>query len=96
MTTREEFIQTLKTRLDEWNANIDELEAQLHKTEAEARIQLEQQLQELKKKRDSARNDLHSLQSASEEAFKDMSGGMELAWSAISESFRSALSRFRD
>ncbi|AFG36212.1 hypothetical protein [Spirochaeta africana] len=96
MATREEFIQKLKTKLDDWNANIDELEAQLHKVEEGSREKLQTQIQELKKKRDEARSDLHRVQSASAEAFEDMRDGLELAWDSVSEAFRSALHRFLD
>ncbi|GAB6088529.1 sll1863 family stress response protein [Spirochaeta dissipatitropha] len=96
MSAREELIQKLKTRLDEWNKSIDELEAQAEKVEADAKIKLQEQLQDLKKQRDSARNDLRDLQSASSEAFEDMKDGLEQAWKSINDSFRSALTRFKD
>lgn len=96
MSAREELIQKLKTRLDEWNKSIDELEAQAEKVEADAKIKLQEQLQELKKQRDSARNDLRDLQSAGSEAFEDMKDGLEQAWKSINDSFRSALTRFKD
>lgn len=96
MVTREEFIEELKRKLDDWNKSIDELEQRVQSVEASSRDTLQEQLQDLKKKRDSARNDLHTLQSASAEAFEDMRAGMELAWQSIGDSFRSALSRFRE
>lgn len=96
MPSREDFIQGLKTRLDEWNSAIDELELKLHKVEADSKAKLEEQLQDLKKKRDSARNDLHNVQAASAEALEDMKSGLDLAWQSMNDSFRSALSRFRD
>ena len=91
---RDEFVEKMKAKLDEWNAEIDKLQAQARAAEAENKANYEKQLAEMRKHRDQAQAKMKEAQSASDAAWDDMRKGMENAWENISSSFRKAWSRF--
>jgi uncharacterized coiled-coil DUF342 family protein len=54
MYEREQYFEKAKAQLDKWNARIDELQAKADGAEADARIEYEKQINELRGKRDEA------------------------------------------
>ena len=94
MTTRHEYIEKFKNKLDEWDADIDELEAQAQKTKAELKFELEDQITSLKVKRDIAKLKLAEIMDASEEAWEDFKAGAEEAWADIKSAMEKAKSHF--
>jgi peptidoglycan hydrolase CwlO-like protein len=94
MTTRHEYIEKFKNKLDEWDADIDELEAQAQKTKAELKFELEDQITSLKVKRDIAKLKLSEIMDASEEAWEDFKAGAEEAWADIKSAMEKAKSHF--
>ena len=94
MTTRHEYIEKFKNKLDEWDADIDELEAQAQKTKAELKFELEDQITSLKVKRDIAKLKLSEIMDSSEEAWEDFKTGAEEAWSDIKSAMEKAKSHF--
>ena len=95
MTTKDEFVRKMHTKLDQWNAEIDSLKAKADTAEADARAEYNKQLEILRSKRDDARSKLHELEAAGESAWEDLKAGVELAWESVSEAVRSAASRFK-
>ena len=95
MSTKEEFVRKMHSRLDHWNADIDALTAKANKAEANARDEYHKQIDALRSKRDEARSKLDALESAGESAWQDLKAGVELAWDAVSEAVHSATSRFK-
>jgi len=97
--TKDEFVRTMHTRLDKWNAEIDTLSAKAdkaaHQAEVEAQAEYHKQLEALRSKRDAARIKLNELESAGENAWHDLKAGVELAWESVSEAVRSATARFK-
>ena len=51
MTTRHEYIEKLKNKLDEWDADIDELETKAKEATSELKIEVEDQLAALRVRR---------------------------------------------
>jgi predicted nucleic acid-binding Zn-ribbon protein len=94
MTGRHEYIDKLKDKLDEWDADIDELEARAQKAKAELKFELEDQITSLKLKRDIAKLKLSEIKDASEEAWEDIKAGAEEAWSDVKEAIEKARSHF--
>jgi hypothetical protein len=94
MTTRHEYIEKFKDKLDEWDADIDELEAQAQKTKADLKFELEDQITSLKVKRDIAKLKLSEITDASEEAWEDVKTGAEEAWSDLKSAMEKARSHF--
>lgn len=95
MTTRHEYIEKLKTRLDEWDQEIDELEAKAQQTSAELKFELQDQIASLKLKRDQARLKISGIMDASEEAWEDLKQGVDEAWVNLREAIEKARSHYR-
>lgn len=94
MTTRHEYIEKFKEKLDEWDTDIDELEAKAQKAKAGMKNELDDQITSLRVKRDLARLKLSEIKDASEEAWEDVKGGAEEAWSDLKDAMGKAKSHF--
>lgn len=94
MTTRKEYTQKLKSKLDEWNEKIDELETKLEATDMEARAEYQEQLQTLKSNRETLEQKVSELQDASGDAWNDIRAGAADAWEALDDALDRAISRF--
>lgn len=92
---RDAFVQMLKSKIDEWNAEIDRLSARAEQAEAKAKMEYHDELQELKEYRDDARKKLDKLQRAGEGAWEDFKAGAEMAFEAMSQAIQSARQRFK-
>lgn len=95
MTTKDEYVRKMHSKLDHWNAEIDNLAAKASQSKAEVSAEYHKHVEELRSKRDEAKHSLEHLQSAGEGAWEDMKTGLEMAWDAIGEAIDSAKSRFR-
>jgi uncharacterized coiled-coil DUF342 family protein len=92
---RDAYVQKIKARVDEWNAEIDRLSARAEQAEADARIQYDEEIQTLKKFRDDTRNKLEKLEKSGDDAWEDLKSGAEMAFEAMNEAINSARKRFR-
>ncbi len=95
MTSRDEYLDKFKAKLDEWNADIDKLEARAREAQDDARAQYESQLQALRVMRDDALEQYNQVQSAAVDAWDAMAKGTEKAWQAWVDAFEDARSRFK-
>ena len=95
MNERQAYIEKMKAKLDEWNADIDKLAAQAKSAEADAQLRFQQQLDELKASRDQAARQLKELQNASADAWETMRQGAEAAWEEMAKAFKDAAHRFK-
>jgi hypothetical protein len=95
MNERQAYIEKMKAKLDEWNADIDKFEAQTKSAGADAQIRFQQQLDELKATRDAAAKQLRELQDASADAWETMRQGAEAAWEEMVKASRDATNRFK-
>ncbi len=94
MTTRHDYIQKLKDKLDEWDADIDEFEASAQRAKADIKYELEDQITSLKVKRDLAKLKLAELVDSGEEAWQDIKEGADEAWSSLKAAVDKARSHF--
>ena len=94
-TTRDAYVQKIKAKLDEWNAEIDRLEAQARQKEADAQTRLQEQIDQVKAKRTTAEEKLDDVRQAGGDAWEDLKSGLELATEAVGDALRSARSRFQ-
>lgn len=95
MSTKDEYIRKMHSKLDQWSNEIDALAAKVNQAEAEARAGYHQQIEDLRSKRDNAKRKMAELQQSGEGAWEDMKAGVEMAWDAIGEALDSAKSRFK-
>ncbi len=95
MSNRDDYVEKMKAKIDEWNADLAKLEARSREAEADMRLKYDQQIQELREQRQKTEERLKELQRAGEESWEQMRDGMESAWDEMNRAFREAADRFR-
>jgi chromosome segregation ATPase len=95
MTTRKEYVESLKARLDEWNTDLDKWEAKAKSAKTDLRIEYEMQLDALRQHRETASSKLAQIQSTAEEAWEDLRAGADEAWGRMRDAFEKARSHFQ-
>ena len=95
MSDRHDFVNKMKAKLDEWNAEIDKLEASAKSTRSEMSIKYEEEIENLKKRRDTAIAKLEELKSSGDVAWEDIKKGVEDAGESLSNALKSAASKFK-
>lgn len=88
---REQFIESLKSKLDELNSEMDKLEKKAQDASGKAEKRYEEQLAEMREKRAELKNKLSELRAASEAQFDKLKLEAEHAWKA----FQNSVSYFR-
>jgi len=91
---KDAYVDKLKARLDEWNADIEKLVTKAAQAEAEAKIEYQNQLDDLRAKRDDFRDNLLAVQNAGDGAWEDFKEGLENSWEILKMSFNKAKSEF--
>jgi uncharacterized coiled-coil DUF342 family protein len=94
MMNREQAVDSLKQKLDQWNADLDRLESRAESFSDERRKELEETVETLKDKRKEAMDAFKRLDSASDDAFADVQEGVLEAWDKMSDSLEQARQRF--
>ena len=95
MSTRDEYVEKIKAKLDQWNAEIDKMQAKAREADADEKIERQKQVDEMRRQRDDAEVRLKELQEASDDAWTDMKSGFDRAWTSLSTAFENAMSRFK-
>jgi chromosome segregation ATPase len=85
MSERDAYLQKLKGQLDEWNAEIDKLEARAAQATGDARLTLEEQMTSLRRQRGEAKARLAQLQGATDDAWEQLKTGLDEAWASLKE-----------
>jgi predicted nucleic acid-binding Zn-ribbon protein len=93
MSERDAYIKKLEAQLEQWDADIDKLQAKAKKAGTDAQLGFKKQLSELRAKRKEAMEKMDEMRQASEGAWHDMKSGMEQAWSRFHDAFNKALKR---
>ena len=91
---RDEYVQKLKSQIDQWNAQAARWEAQMKQAQGRMRQEYAQQLDQIRSRRDEMLYQLKLLQSASAGAWVDMMRGADQAWKSMQEAFDHARSHF--
>jgi uncharacterized coiled-coil DUF342 family protein len=91
---RDAYVQHLKVKMDEWNVEIDMLQAKADQAKAEAKIEYHEQIEELRTKRKEIEDKMAELQQAGEGAWEDLKQGLENSWEILKGAFAKAKSRF--
>ena len=94
MTTKEAYERKLQAQLDLWNADIQRLKAKAEIAAADAQINHEATLEELRQYQRDAQEKLKELQESGESAWGDMKSGVESAWAQLEQAMKAARSRF--
>ncbi len=92
---RDAYVQKMKAKMDEWNAEIDKLKAKADQAGAESKIQYEKQLEDLRAKRKDIEDKMAELQQAGDGAWEDLKTGIDSAWDSLGNAVKSAASKFK-
>ncbi len=93
--TRDEYLEKLKAKMDQWNAELSRLEAKANEVEADAKIEYKTQLEKLRTRKMELQQKIDELRNTSGDAWQDVKAGIENAWQEFGESVKSATARFR-
>lgn len=94
MTSRDEFIEKLKSQLDQWNAEVARWEEKAKTAQAQMQAESAKQLAALRSQREKALDQLKQLQDASAAAWNDAMRGAEQAWKEMGDAWTKARSHF--
>ena len=94
MTTKDDYIKKMHSRLDQINNEIDKLVARKEQLEEVGRAEFMKQMDDLRHRRDEALEKLRQIQDASGSAWEDIKSGLEMAWDSIAQAIESARRRF--
>lgn len=87
MSNREEYIEKLNAKLKQWDARIEKLEADARSAKASAKIELNDKLDDLRNRRDGARERLEQMRAANAAAFEELKKGFEQFWDHAKRAF---------
>lgn len=94
MMTREEYTDKLKQQLDQWNAEVAKWEAKTRDAQADMRATYEKQLEEFRRQRDAAMEQMRQVQNAAGDAWMSFIRTTDDAWARAREAFEKAYSQF--
>ncbi len=94
MTSRTEYLEKFKAKLDEWDVEIDKIEGSAREAQADAKAQYDEQLEALREMREDAQNKFTEMQSTTAEAWDVMTQGAEKAWQTWANAFEDARTKF--
>jgi len=94
MINRDEYVQKLKTQIDQWNAEASHWEEKARKAQAGMKAEYERQLEQFRARSQDALAELRRLQGASTDAFAEMMRGTDAAVKSMQEAFDRARKSF--
>ena len=94
MTQRDDYVNKMKTQLDQWNSEIGRWEAKAREAQAGMQAEANKQLEALRARREEALAEMKKVQNASADAWTDLMRGTDAAWKAMQDAFSSARSHF--
>lgn len=86
MATRDEYVEKMKARLDEWGDEIDKLEAKLAEASDETRNRLGPYLSKARESRDRIVSKLGEIKQAGETSFESSKDEVEHVWKTFKQS----------
>ena len=94
MLNRDEYVEKLKSQIDQWNAEAKKWEEKARQATAGVQADYAKQLAQYRARRDAALEEVRRLQNASADAWKEMMRGAETAMKSMREAFDRARGSF--
>ena len=94
MSKRDEYVAKLKVKLDDWNKDIDKLEAKAEHVKDDVKDKYQEEIEVVRQQRDSVKEKATELINSSEEAWEELKTGVEAAWHKLTEAIDRAHSKF--
>lgn len=91
---KDAYVQKLKAKIDEWNAEIDKLSAKANQSQADLKLRYLEQIEEVREKRNEVEARLEALQDASGSAWDEIREGLEESFHVWKNSFSKAKAAF--
>lgn len=95
MNKKEAYEQKIQAQLDEWDSKILELKVQAVKTTADVQININNQIRELRSKKETLNEKLNELKEASEDSWEDLKAGIEEGVEILMTTIDSIISRYK-
>jgi hypothetical protein len=92
---RNAYIESLKSQLDKWNAEMAKWESQATKAQVGMRAEYEKQLAAVKQHQHQAMEQLRKVQASSGDAWTELQRGADEAWAAMRKAFEKASTQFK-
>lgn len=92
---RKAFEEKLDAQLKEWSAEIALLKAKAENAKADVKGKYAAKIDALQHKRDIAKEKLHELRAAGDEAWEDLKNGVEKAWDEVKTAIHDASAKFK-
>ncbi|GER06831.1 hypothetical protein GCM10007972_11800 [Iodidimonas muriae] len=87
--------ESLKATLDEWEAELEKMEAKARKFRAEKQAEFDSYVKQARSQRDEAHDRISKLQKASEHAMGDIRKGAEKALDDLNDAMKRARAHYR-
>jgi len=85
----------MQAKLNEWDADLDKIKAKMSGASADAKIKLNEQINNLESQRNQVKQQFEKLQESGEEAWEDIRNGFEASWEKLSSAFKDAANKFK-
>lgn len=92
---RAAYQDKLKAQLNEWQGEIDKLNAKVEKVEAEAKIEYQKQIDKLKALQDESWDYFEKLRNASERHWDEIKAETELKWTKMNNALKAAFDKLK-
>jgi hypothetical protein len=94
MISRDEYVQKLKSQIDQWNTEAAKWEAKAKQAQAGMQAEYTKHLEQFRARRDAATAELRRIQNASADAWTEMMRGADAALKNMQEAFNQARAKF--
>ena len=94
MDNKHEYSKAKEAELEKWNARLNLWKAKSDLAKAEARAEYETLVEDLTAKESAARKKIEDLKNASDQAWSELTGGVEKALGELTSSLDRAVKKF--
>ena len=93
---KEAYIKKLKTKMNEWSEEINELALRAGKEKKEKRFEYQELMDGLRAQREDLDRRITEMQKADESSWEERKSGVESSWKILKEKYVAAKSRFQE
>jgi|AntRauTorcE11897_2_1112592.scaffolds.fasta_scaffold203585_1 septal ring factor EnvC (AmiA/AmiB activator) len=93
---REEYIDEMAAKLKDWNAEVEKLEAKAREASAEAKKEINKEVEIFRAKKQKAEHKLDNLKKAGEDSWKELQAETKNAFEDIKGTLDNAVRRFEN
>lgn len=94
MSKRDEYLEKLKSKLDEWNQDLDHLEARASQVREDLKEKYHAEIALVREQRDAIKARSSELLHSSGEAWQELRSGIDAAWKDLGEAIKRARDRY--